>query len=114
MSAAELGKDLAALDAKATAAPQQAYWRLGEHHEADCGVFHEKRDGQAYAVFRAPKYASKKEWGANSGLYVVLRNNLPAILDTLSVKAAVDDGDTAWSKFYQRRAAEIRKTWEQR
>lgn len=43
--------------------PWNWFWRT-DGGEADCGIFAEVREGHAYAVFRCPKYMTRKDWEA--------------------------------------------------
>lgn len=44
----------------------QFYWRQ-EDGEANCGVFHEPRQGHAYSICRAPRYVSEDQWMQDGG-----------------------------------------------
>ena len=38
------------------------YWRTNDAGEADCGIYAEPAVGQAYAIFRCPRYLTEKQW----------------------------------------------------
>jgi hypothetical protein len=52
---------------KHTPGPWKWYWRK-EEGEANCGVFWEKREGQAISVCRAPRYEKQEQWETNAAL----------------------------------------------
>ncbi len=49
-----------------TKGPAQSYWRQ-EDGEANCGVFHDPRQGHAYSICRAPRYVSEEQWMQDGG-----------------------------------------------
>ena len=62
--------------------PWQWYWRKGENGEADCGVFHERAPGQAWAVCRAPRYQTREQWEAD-GLLISAAPDLADALEAM-------------------------------
>ena len=54
--------------------PWKYYWGKNEHNEADCGIYFELNEGGAYAICRAPKYATEDEWKNNARRIVACVN----------------------------------------
>ena len=83
-----------------TPGPWQWYWRVGEHLKADCGVFHEVREGQAVAVCRAPQYAGQRQWEADARLIAAapeMYEALLAILPFIPISSASEGGAAKFS-----------------
>lgn len=58
--------------------PWKWYWRTDENGHTDCGVFYEKREGQAYSICRAPRYQTKEQWEADARLITAAPDLLEA------------------------------------
>jgi len=80
---------------KHTPGPWQWYWRVGEHLRADCGVFHEIREGQAVAVCRAPQYAGQRQWEADARL-IAAAPELLALAKQYASECASCGVNAAW------------------
>ena len=63
-----------------TPGPWDWYWRESDG-EADCGVYWEKYQGQAYSVCRAPRYQTEEQWAADARLIAAAPELLEALID---------------------------------
>ena len=73
-----------------TPGPWRWYWREEADIKgdiADCGVFHEKHPGHAYAIARCPQYENREQWEANARLIAAA----PDLLQALKGAAEVID-----------------------
>lgn len=80
--------------AKHTPGPWKWYWRVDEDDHADCGVFWERREGQAVSICRAPRYEKQAQWKANAALISSapdLLASLQHLTDAVSPDGGVDD-----------------------
>ncbi len=66
-----------------TPGPWRWHWGVNEELHADCGVYSEKREGQAYSVCRAPRYESQAQWEANARLIAAAPELLEVAKDLL-------------------------------
>lgn len=46
--------------------PWKWYWRTDHDGHADCGIYWERREGQAISICRAPRYEKREQWEANA------------------------------------------------
>lgn len=83
-----------------------------ENGEAYCGVYYEKRPGQAYSVCRGPRYQVKEQWEADARLISAAPDLLAALTNVrkLIAEAAMTgfnchDGDWAERLFASQRVS---------
>jgi len=69
----------------------QWYWRLGDNMEADCGIFHEKREGLAYAIARCPKYTKEDQWKSDAAFIVKACNSHYDLLEACKALVRQED-----------------------
>jgi hypothetical protein len=74
-----------------TPGPWKWHWGLGHNLEADCGVFHEPIEGQAYSVCRCPRYQSQLQWEADARLMAAAPELLAACKGLLPFVEFLDD-----------------------
>ena len=77
------------------------YWRE-EDGKANCGVFFEKRPGQAYSVARCPQFVKKEEW-EKYGPLIAAAPELLAALESLLELGCVVQSDAEIDEHKRRR-----------
>lgn len=72
------------METKFTAGPWKYSWRQVDG-EADCGVFAEPHEGQAYSVCRAPLYQTEEQWDADARLIAAAPELLAALIGAVEM-----------------------------
>lgn len=93
-----------------TPGPWQWYWRT-EDGVANCGVFHEPREGMAYSVCRAPQYQTKDQWESDARLIAAAPDLLDA-LQAIVYSAAANQAAVNYPLIDDARAAIAKATGE--